>query len=148
MTFENLVNDYKRIRFEIKRIFNKEMELRTLCNLPRNGNLEGLPKTKNNASLVEKFVLKIIQLEDEQALLNQKLIYKRKEIVELIDKIVNNFSTKEIIELKTFNPRINWSKIAAELFLSEGYCRQLYYEGIREINKKLGEKTNEISSSV
>ena len=148
MTFENLVNDYRRIKFEIKRLFNRETELRTLCNLPRNGNLEGASKGKNNTSLVEKYVLRIIQLEEEQALLNQKLISKRKEIIELIDKAVINVSAQEIIELKTFNPKFKWVKIACEVFLSEGYCRQLYYEGIREINKKLGEKTNEVSSSI
>ena len=148
MTFNNLVNDYRRIKFEIKRIFNREMELRTLCNLPRNGNLEGMPRAKNNTSLVEKFVLKIIQLEEEQELLNQKLISKRTEIIELIDKTVSNISAQEIIELKTFNPKINWIKVAQEMFLSEGYCRQLYYEGIREINKRLGEITNENTGSI
>lgn len=139
MTFESLVRDYERLKYQLRRLEIKEREIRMLGGFPKSGGIEGMPKVKNNSSSVENTILKLSEIENQRNTYKIKINDARQEILTLIDK-VTSLAAQEVIELKTFTPRIGWKQIADKVYLSESRCRHLYYEAIIEINKNLSKE--------
>ena len=136
MTFEQMVRDYERLKYQIRRLEIKEKELRLLGGFPKPSMLDGMPKTKNNNSSIENTLIKLSEIESQRNTCEIQLEACRRQILTFID-LSSSLMSREIIELKTFTPRCTWKSVANKVFLSEDYCRHLYYDGITEINKKL-----------
>lgn len=127
--FEQLVKKYNDIKYQIRRLVFKQQELRELGCLPHTGEMDGMPHAPGyNGSPVEKYLVRLSELETEQMELEQKLDELRKKITAFIDKIPN-YTTREIFEYKIFMGR-GWRYISRQVNYSVSRIRQLYDEGI------------------
>lgn len=140
--FEQLVKQYNDIKREIRRLILKQQELRELGCLPRTSEFDGMPKAPGyNGSPVEKFIIRLDELEHEQMELENKLETIRKEITIYIDKIPGS-TIREVMEYKIFMGK-GWRYIAHNVNYSVSRVRQFYDEGIAIIRQAQG-GTNEI----
>lgn len=143
MTFENLVDEYNRLKFKVKRLELKIEEFRLLGEYPKVG--DGTPKSKNPSSIVENVVSKISLLAEKKKSLEVDVLRLREKILRIIDDTLQSINEKEIVELKTFSKSISWDEISRKVFLSESRTRHIYQNAIEKINQFLAkEKNNDI----
>ena len=84
MLFEQLVKQYNDVKAKIRRLVLKQQELRELGGLPKIGDLDGMPKAPGyNGSPIEKFIIKLDELEREQLEQERKLDVLRNEITKI-----------------------------------------------------------------
>ena len=132
MLFEQLVKQYNDIKAKIRRLVLKQQELRELGGLPRTGNYDGMPKAPGyNGSPIEKFIVKLDELEREQLEQERKLDALRNEITKYID-LIPNYTIRDIMEHRIFM-RQGWRKISRIVNYSVSRVRQFYDEGILTI---------------
>ena len=143
MRFEELIKEYETLKFKIRRTIIKEQEIRELEGFSISAREDGMPKSKQNSSTVEKSALKLAEIFEERKSLEQKLLTAREQLSRSID-YVSSFITQEVLETKIFVPNCGWKYVSQKIGLSESHCRHLYREGVQEIDEKLGEKLYEI----
>lgn len=132
MLFEQLVKQYNDIKAKIRRLVLKQQELRELGGLPRSGNYDGMPKAPGyNGSPIEKFIVKLDELEREQLEHERKLDALRNEITKYID-FIPNYTIRDIMEHRIFMGQ-GWRKISRIVNYSVSRVRQFYDEGILTI---------------
>ncbi len=136
MRFEDLVKNYEDTKFQIRRCELKINEMRQLYGFPQAIKYDSQPTGRNTNSSVECTLIRLDELLQEKGMFEQNLESLRAKIQGAIDRL-DNYSMREIIELKTFNTNCGWKFISNKVYLSGGRCRHLYYEGISEINRKL-----------
>lgn len=131
--FVQLVKQYNDIKSRIRRLVLKQQELRELGGLPRTSDFGGLPQQPGyNGSPVEKYIIRLCELEDEQMNLEKQLEIIRIEITKYID-LIPNLTTREIVEYKVFMGK-GWRFISHRMNYSVSRVRQLYDEGVAIIH--------------
>lgn len=128
MKFFEIVRQYNNIKFKLKSKLNEELELRELCALPKVNDMGGMPGAPGyNGSPVEKFVIRLDEIKQEQIELNSKLEEKRKDIMLFIETL-NDYFGRQVVELVLFRttPRPNWKQVAHRVGYSESGTRALY----------------------
>ena len=138
MRFEDYVEEYRTLKFQIRRTWIKEQEIRELEGFSPSSGEGGMPHSKQNTSTVEKMTVKLNEILSERKSLEQKLMVVREQISRLIDRL-DNYSAQEVIETKVFVPNCGWKYISKKVFLGEKRVAQLYKEGVAEINSYLRE---------
>lgn len=138
MKFEDYVEQYKNLKFQIRRTLIKEQELRDLQGYAPSSSESGMPSAKQNTSTVEKVAVKLTEILNERKSLEKKLLSVREQVSRLID-LVTNYAAQEVIETKVFIPNCGWKYISKKVFLGEKRVAQLYKEGVAEINSWLRE---------
>lgn len=136
MKFENLVNEYKKIKLKIRRTEIQELELRELKGFPASVGRNGMPASKQNTSAVENMMLKLDEILKERQLLQNRLLNIREKISTLID-LISNAISQSVVEMKVFIQNCGWKYISSQCGFSESYCRRLYRDGVQEINERL-----------
>lgn len=128
MKFFELIRQYNNTKFRLKSKMNEEAELRELCALPKTSDMGGMPGAPGyNGSPVEKFVIRLGELQEEQNKLNSKLEDIRNDIMLFIDTLDDYFA-RQVVELVVFrlSPRPNWKHVAKRIGYSESGARALY----------------------
>lgn len=137
MKFFDLVRQYNRLKFKLKSKINEELELRELCCLPKTSDLGGMPGSPGyNGSPVEKFVIRLDEIMQEQVELNKKLETIRKSLMQFIETLDDYFA-EQVVELVVFRntPRPNWKIIAKRVGYSESGTRALYKSSTLKLEK-------------
>ncbi len=135
MKFEDLVKKYEDTKFQIKRIDLKVKEMRLLYGFPQAIKYDSQPTAKSTNSSVESALIKLDDLLQEKSKYEQILGDLRAKIQSAIDSL-DNYSMREIIELKVFTSNCGWKYISNKVYLSKSYCRKLFHIGVEVINKK------------
>lgn len=133
-SFEQLVKQYNDTKYKIRRLVLQQQELRELGCLPGASNLDGMPHAPGNGtSTVEKYLMRLDDLEKKQISLEQRLETIRDGITFYIDKIPS-YVTREIFEYKIFMGK-GWRYIARQVCYSVSRLQQFYADGLAEIRK-------------
>lgn len=136
-TFNQMIFEYKNLKLNIKRLIFKQEELKGIIYFPSSTSIDGLPKGSGSGLKKEIIISKLHSLQADQENMENRLEIKREEITNAID-LLNNIFSKEVIELKIFLD-FSWKDIANKLKYSYSRVRQIFYQGVNEIDKKLKE---------
>ena len=133
MKFENLVKSYENTRFQIRRVELKINEMKHLYGFPSAVRYDSQPSSKSTTSSVESTLIRYDTLLQEKREHEQRLAELRAKIQTAIDSL-ENYTMREVVELKVFTANCGWKYIASKVYLSKDYCRKIYYKAIDEIN--------------
>lgn len=131
MNFKELLKLYEELKYELKRNRNRQFELREIGGFPKTGNNDGMPKARSASSPLENFILALLELEEEERGLQQKIIDCGKEIYQFTCNI-KDIKCRIVVEEKLVYNK-TWKQIAIDNFYSISNARKLYYEGLKEV---------------
>lgn len=137
MKFFELVRQYNRLKFKLKSKISEEQELRELCCLPKTNDFGGMPGSPGyNGSPVEKFVIRLDEIMQDQVEINKKLETVRSNIMQMIETLDDYFA-EQVVELVVFRntPRPNWKVVAKKVGYSESGTRALYKTSTSKLEK-------------
>ena len=134
MKFENLIKSYEDTRFQIRRVELKINEMKQLYGFPSAVRYDSQPSSKSTNSSVESTLIRYDTLLQEKREHEQRLAELRTKIQTLIDSL-ENYTMREVVELKVFTANCGWKYIASKVYLSKSYCRKLFHDGVYLIDK-------------
>lgn len=135
MKYNELVELYKRKKSKSKSLVLELQELKELGSLPR-GNNDGMPKSKNNSSPVENYVLRVMDIQNQLKELDAELL-KIRDIIMVYISMTQDSTIKRILELCVFRSgrKPHWKLIAGDVGYSVRHTQRLYDEGINQLQK-------------
>ena len=140
MQWEDYVQHYYAVKYQIKRVRNQIQELNCLGGLPKRSTTS-CGACHSNGSVVECNVVRMDELQSKLVELETQLIMLRHRLESLVDKLTN-LHIREIVELRVMYGK-SWKVIASESDYSVDYVRKLYACGVAGIDKFLEEEKDE-----